>query len=369
MTEVAPHERIVRAQEQLLLARERESRRRGLELRGYLILSIALWAGLALYVLALGEPAQRWASSIAVVCVVALAVGLVYELRGGRETAAIYSQAAPILPVVLYAWIFSVEAGFGSYLFIGALGVPVLVPENRQRTRVVLVGLLIAATVLIQVVFTRTGAVEPLPIHETTQLATFNRVVMSIALFALALMLNRSVRVGRRLDLDALALSEAAANTDALTGLPNRRRVWAVVGDLAAANTRFSLSLVDIDHFKNFNDTYGHDVGDATLVHVAGVLAASTRADDVVGRWGGEEFVVILPGPVEDARAAMDRVREVIAADPVVDVGQRVTVSAGVARHEVGEDPWHTLRRADRALYEAKRAGRDRVMLDAELVP
>jgi len=361
-------DRLLRAQEKLLLARQRDSRRRGIELRAYLVLAMVLWLGFAVYFLKLPGASQQWAAVIALVCALGFGVGLMHEVMGRRETAAIYSQAVPIIPVLLYAWIFSVDAGFGSYLIIGALGVPVMVPENRQRTRVVLVALLIVATVLIQVVFVRSAALEPLPIHQSTQIATFSRAVMSVALFALAMLLNRNARVRRRLDLDELMLSEEAANTDALTGLPNRRRIWTVVGDLAASETPFSLALVDIDHFKVYNDTYGHDCGDATLVHVSRVLTANTREDDMVGRWGGEEFVVILPGDVDDAWAAVDRMRGMIAHShegAPADI-RPVTVSAGVAQCVDDEDPWTTLRRADRALYEAKSGGRNRVVLDVQ---
>lgn len=144
-----------------------------------------------------------------------------------------------------------------------------------------------------------------------------------------------------------------AATTDALTGLPNRRLVDE---RLAALRPGDSVVVCDLDRFKQLNDTRGHQAGDVVLVAFASALAAGLRPTDFAGRLGGEEFVLVLPATdLRAAAAHVDRIRaDWAAGEPLV------TFSAGVAEagDEAGAD---VLARADRALYRAKRAGRDRV--------
>ncbi len=157
------------------------------------------------------------------------------------------------------------------------------------------------------------------------------------------------------------------AATDPLTGLANRRNTLVQLETLAHAG-RVDLAPVvllgDIDHFKKINDLCGHDVGDQVLVAVAGVLRASTREADVVSRWGGEEFLVLLPSTrAGEAGELAERLRARVEALAITDRASAcvpVTISIGVAalaRDETGS-AW--LRRADDALYEAKNAGRNR---------
>ena len=162
-------------------------------------------------------------------------------------------------------------------------------------------------------------------------------------------------------------LAEEAAK-DPLTGLRNRRRF---VDDLATRMARaassgqpMSLVLLDVDHFKAINDTYGHAVGDDVLVGVARALEAHARPQDLV-RYGGEEFVVLLPRlDAVTARARAEVLRQACAQTAFAVEGLRVTISAGVATSpDHGSTPDELLLAADRALYEAKEGGRDRVAL------
>ena len=161
-----------------------------------------------------------------------------------------------------------------------------------------------------------------------------------------------------------------AALTDALTGLPNRRCLIERLGQEWAEATRHGRALaclmLDVDHFKRFNDTHGHDVGDQVLRNTAGVLKASCRSYDVVCRYGGEEFVMVCPDTdLDSARVVAERVRAAIEANIVATTqGRRlrVTISIGVAASDRDvADAVALVKAADDALYAAKEAGRNRV--------
>lgn len=167
-------------------------------------------------------------------------------------------------------------------------------------------------------------------------------------------------------DLARLALS------DPLTGLVNRaeirRRALDVLAADAAAGRPTAFVALDLDHFKRINDTWGHPVGDSVLIAVAGVLRGQVRADDPVGRLGGEEFLVVLPGAsAEEAEARAERLRQSVADVAIPGVPGGVTASFGVASATAAGSQDAAARydalyaAADAALYAAKRDGRDRV--------
>jgi diguanylate cyclase len=123
--------------------------------------------------------------------------------------------------------------------------------------------------------------------------------------------------------------------------------------------------VIDLDHFKSINDTHGHGAGDAVLRHFAALAPRGLRGIDTFGRFGGEEFLIVLPGTGrQGALALAERVRAATEATawPDLPPGQRVTVSIGVATHAKGEDVTNLLHRADQALYQGKHAGRNRVV-------
>ncbi len=163
---------------------------------------------------------------------------------------------------------------------------------------------------------------------------------------------------------------DRASRTDHLTGLHNRRHLDEQYQQLLSAARRHGVPLtvliVDVDHFKRVNDTHGHPAGDAVLQEVASRIAASVRTEDVVGRWGGEEFLVLAPhSDLPGGAALAERLRAGVGAAPVVTAGTSlsVTVSVGGATtggsRSGGRDD-DLLRTADANLYAAKAAGRDR---------
>jgi diguanylate cyclase (GGDEF)-like protein len=163
-----------------------------------------------------------------------------------------------------------------------------------------------------------------------------------------------------------IAQAEEVSHVDALTCLPNRRQIIKRLQNEVIRAERYktlvSISMIDIDHFKKINDSFGHTVGDQVLFQLANMLQDDIRDPDSVGRYGGEEFLVVLPNTrlkdaAEQAARLCRRIRET---DINIDEIIRLTVSIGVAEYKHGHENWQKfLSRADLALYDAKNAGRD----------
>ena len=158
----------------------------------------------------------------------------------------------------------------------------------------------------------------------------------------------------------------AAAYLDALTGLPNRRYAQGQLEDLLAAGRSFSLVMLDIDHFKQVNDTYGHQAGDMVLRETARVVGRHLHGTQFMARWGGEEFVLVLPGlhKREGKQLAEAARRDLY--EHVFDQVGGLTASFGVSEFAAGDDLEKVMRRADAALYAAKRQGRNGVRVAME---
>jgi diguanylate cyclase (GGDEF)-like protein len=160
---------------------------------------------------------------------------------------------------------------------------------------------------------------------------------------------------------------DRAARTDALTGAANRGHAAETLAAELAAGRPLGVLLLDVDHFKRVNDAYGHAAGDDVLVEVVRRTSKAVRHSDLVGRWGGEEFIVVTDAADADVLARLgERVRGAVAAGPVVAGEERirVTVSVGAAAAGTPAPSADALvAAADAALYAAKDAGRDRVML------
>jgi diguanylate cyclase len=162
------------------------------------------------------------------------------------------------------------------------------------------------------------------------------------------------------------------ATVDSLSGLWNRRHFLHVANDEAQRAQRYQLALTvalaDIDHFKRVNDMHGHPVGDAVIRHVSGLLRSQLRGSDVLGRWGGEEFILLLPSTDAAAAARMcERLRAHVQRNPctVGELALPVTVSFGVHRIDPQAGLERAVKSADEALYEAKQQGRNRTVVAA----
>lgn len=166
------------------------------------------------------------------------------------------------------------------------------------------------------------------------------------------------------------------SSTDPLTGIPNRQTLQDAINDALAAENRpelFNIVMIDIDHFKKFNDEFGHLIGDRVIKFVASLLVKHTRGGDTPARFGGEEFAVLLPNTsLDGAQAVAENLRKAVADSKLVrsdtkePLGQ-ITISAGVAQYRHGEDITRWIERADQCLYMSKDAGRNRVTIETDL--
>ncbi|CAN5458600.1 GGDEF domain-containing protein [soil metagenome] len=212
-------------------------------------------------------------------------------------------------------------------------------------------------------------AVFPLPI-ELSHFALIATMMPTVSLLASQLSRMRARLQTQKAELrKALAHIEFLATRDELTGLINRRHITDLLEREERRSTRngtsFCIALVDIDHFKRVNDTYGHGAGDDSLRAFAKTGTALTRASDALARWGGEEFLLLITdSALLPACDAIERLRKAIAqlsihsGDSVI----RMTISAGVVQHDADASLRQTIERADASLYRAKSCGRNRVV-------
>ena len=187
--------------------------------------------------------------------------------------------------------------------------------------------------------------------------------------FGALILVLATARAARYAEREMVSARQSAM-TDPLTGLPNRAQLDLGVAQLmdaaAAREDALAVLFVDLDHFKQVNDRFGHDVGDACLQAMSGILRRHVRATDLVARYGGEEFVLVLDGADDvSALRAAEALRAAVQADGRQVGGAVVglTVSIGVAMLDSGDDVASLFKRADAALYRAKHAGRNRLVL------
>ncbi|MCT4779183.1 MULTISPECIES: diguanylate cyclase [Exiguobacterium] len=199
----------------------------------------------------------------------------------------------------------------------------------------------------------------------TNSWSTFIKISLAYIFFNLiAGLVTYHLLAELRRHFENIQYQQKLAMTDALTGLANRRRLDDSLSLVGSAEDGYSLILIDIDFFKHVNDTYGHDAGDDVLRQLGTTLASLARPDDLVGRYGGEEFLIILPSkPALDAKKIADLARTTVARNlfPTTMVPDlQITISLGIAHSSGSHTSLEALQQADKALYHSKDTGRNR---------
>ncbi|GAA0485626.1 hypothetical protein Ade02nite_09170 [Paractinoplanes deccanensis] len=230
-------------------------------------------------------------------------------------------------------------------------------PDRAERFTNRRLALLAVASLLAPIVLVVQGLTDPASI-DWAAIALSSVILFLLVLWRMAGLISRVQ--------DQAAQLRALAHNDALTGVPNRR-AWDLelsreMAKAVRSGERVAVALIDIDHFKRYNDTHGHPAGDRLLKEAAAAWRDQLRAGDLLARYGGEEFGVLLIGQsIDTAVAVLDRMREV--------TPQGQSFSAGVALWDGHEIPEQLVARADEALYEAKHEGRDRVTAARAVAP
>lgn len=252
------------------------------------------------------------------------------------------------------------DSGFHYYLLVGA---PVIFISRarRIRTRMLLLLGLMATYLALDLGMHRLEPWDTLSPHTLEVLRSLN-IVTTIGLLAYLSSLYY------RLVSQAEKRLTHLATTDPLTGLHNRRSMADLATYEIVQRKRhgepLSVVLADIDHFKQINDRHGHEVGDEVLVAISLALQEAVREQDSIARWGGEEFLILMPqASLEQARMVAERLREQVSQMRFEAHGQpfKVTLTLGVSGHRMDEALDQVINRADTALYQGKRDGRDQV--------
>lgn len=263
------------------------------------------------------------------------------------------------------------------FVLSGSLGIRLRSATSDRITTIVLGGTVGELSVVDQMPATAFVVAEEPTRVLTIDTDTFWHLITVAPAFARDVIGSLTAQVRRSTvslvqSLDANSELEARATIDQLTNVYNRRWLtdWAerflARVTRAGATETLSICMVDVDHFKKFNDAYGHPAGDAVLVTVAKTMVASIRPGDYVARYGGEEFVLVLPNTkLEHARIVADRVRNAVSKCEAIGTDGNalppVTISIGVAQAVNETKLTPLVERADALLYQAKKNGRDRV--------
>lgn len=277
--------------------------------------------------------------------------------REFSETDMVLTYFEIIIFATLSSLIVGLESGYSMYIF-GMISIVFMFAPSKGNLRYLymLIGFVLLAVAQVLVNSPAFSGFAPMraaiaPYAMATWFINFV-VVMSIVIVS-SFLFSHSTR-------ENLARLDKLSYTDELTGLGNRRNLQA---KLSLMDSDYALAMLDIDDFKTVNDTYGHEVGDKVLKAIADVMRANVRAGDEVVRWGGEEFVMCLPGcPIEPAMRIMNGIREDVAALEFDEMpGRRMTVTIGVTL--AGKRQYEeVVRESDAAMYRGKRTGKNCVV-------
>lgn len=328
--------------------------------------------GLQIYSCHLGFiPVEHaWRLSIVILANITLWYGL---LRSGlnlrfREPALTMPQVLSAMTIIVYAYSVSERVHGAMMMLLTLVQVFGIFTMDQRNSRIAS----IYSVVLMGCVMFYKSHTDPSRYPAQTQIFHF---VLILAILPTISTLGAQLNAMRLRLKDqkneltqALTRIQILATRDELTGLFNRRHMLEVLAQHQkrlerSGHHRFCLALIDIDHFKRINDTYGHNVGDEVLREFAATLQASLRDTDVLARWGGEEFLLLINDTSPElAKLGIERARKMLTAKPLLShmPELHVTFSAGMTAYDDDEALGQCIERADKALYRAKTAGRNR---------
>ena len=264
------------------------------------------------------------------------------------------------LGIILIGW----ESGFHYYLL---MFIPAICLSTRRKSAAIALGALFTFYIGLNLLRWFIEPLQPINPFALNVVHIFNLSVVFVMFSYLSFYYLHTVKRAQK-ELRTLA------TTDPLTSLLNRRHISYLAEREIQRNDRtkqgISVLVIDIDHFKRINDEYGHKVGDEVLINTAKILHSEVRKQDLIARWGGEEFLVVLPDSgADDAVQSAERIRKAFYAfdwKSVVETEVAISISAGVSEFSFNESLDSAIARADRALYKGKSLGRNKVVFEAE---
>ncbi|HEY8539493.1 MAG TPA: GGDEF domain-containing protein [Steroidobacteraceae bacterium] len=329
-----------------------------------MLLAVAMHGIFGIFALAIGAPLLMY---LQIVSVVVYAVTYCLSFHGYRRLIRGLTVLDLLGHSTLASWIIGVESGFQYYSWI-LLPLVFTSAELTERSRLRRALVLCAIYVINGWWLSRVTPLVQVDPAALEALRSFNLICYFTATTMSALAFTRATT-------DAEAKLREAADTDGLTGLLNRRRMSDRMQGLwqhaRRAQRRITVLLLDIDHFKSINDRFGHACGDEVIVRVGDVLKRVVRQEDLVARWGGEEFMILLPDtPLEQAREIAERIRiEIGRIAFSFDPSLRVTATSGLAAWREGENLEATIHRADLMLLAGKRRGKNCIVVEGDALP
>lgn len=294
-----------------------------------------------------------------------LMVVTVVLVRRGRQLAgAVVYLSAAMAGMLHMAFLVGWSSGHHLYLITAAQLVFLMFTDRQRAWRWLFVGISASAFMLAQ--FAAPAIGPQAPVEHLSGIFASNAVGTATLMFVLSVVAHYRARAAQEQAEALAARAEYLANTDPLTGLANRRPVTALLDELATTGEpTYTVAIADLDHFKDLNDVHGHACGDRVLAALGDRLRGQLRGTDALGRWGGEEFIVVLADTrLDDGVTMVERMRRLVSDRAVAcgDHEHRITMSVGVTDSSDGVAGHRVVKRADDALYEAKQTGRDRVV-------
>lgn len=332
--------------------------------RSYLVINTISYLGIAVHLVLIPLFFSLGLKFLAFLNVISSAMWIMgwrYNRLGNYELAIILMISEVVMHTIFVVPALGWHAGFQYYL-LGAI--PFSLFNNKFNGKaIILISVSLCVTFVVLDAKTHDLLQNPALSASLIRIMNYTNIVISFTAVALISYYFRLASITLEDELEKLA------HTDSLTGLYNRRRMQEILELQRSVSARsglgFTLVFVDIDHFKKFNDTYGHCCGDYILCEAAFFMKNHLRQGDALARWGGEEFLMMLPNTnIEGARTIAEKIRRAIAEKRFELAGQAfsVTMTFGLAEHEDETSIDESLKRADDALYRGKEAGRNLIM-------